>query len=61
MKFTVIVLAMIGAFITALGVLPSNGDMRDRVENSFLAFVGIGILIADAVILVTWFYLRGPA
>lgn len=60
MKFFVTVLAILGAFITALGVLPDATNGEDRMSNALIAFLGIIILGLDAFIIIAWLIIRGP-
>ena len=59
MKLTICILACVGVFMFAVGVLPNGAtDAEGRMSNALMAFTGAGILALDGCILACWLLLR---
>jgi hypothetical protein len=58
MKLLISILAVVGTFLTVVGLLPPNGDIEDRMSSAMTFSIGVGILVCDALVLIVWLILN---
>ena len=61
MKLLIAILAVVGAFLLTIGVLPNGHDAEERMSNALLALIGIVVLVVDALVLIVWLIISRSA